>query len=649
MPYKSMKDVNPAIRGIKPQPTLAQANLIASWADSIKDRRGDVNPWRVAIALFRRQYHREKDKWVKNKDGSSKTGLADEVLDLIEGLEILDVLPVVMYIPDAPGILGPYADDPEALEIWEQLMKLLQEEGYEVETSEPLPTGDPGLASFGEAAYVVDLLADLPQTAEGKPDFSQPFRILPVGTIHRYGERTVTVDDINQFEDNWRNRTQRGIRRQKVVIDVEHEPGGVALYTDIFSRETEGLWARINLTERGQELLAERDFWFFSPTVAWESKDRKTGQVIKNQIVGGALTNFPVFGDDTRLPAAYSEAALHRMLAEGYDMSAYAITKTSGDGKAYPASAWLIVGDPKTVGTWHLRYKEYVSGRLQVTKNMCSKAAQALSSKGFRGKSVKLSAGERAKAKSKLRSLYQNTLKVPKDKVPQHLFSEKGDEPMTETTLIQTLAALVAKYTKKGEPSIMADDNDKDKDKGDKDKSLTPNPAGALEFDAEAFAAIQTQLATLNDTVEKLSAERDEFAEQLKTSQEQLAVEVTARQLTQMREHVQSYSHLALPLELAKDAPKGSRTAPEHFAWLRNVDQSEGQVHWAFFNEVLKVANAALDEAELFTELGAAAGQPLDEDARLHKAAATYAKEHEVDYMTALKVVSAGAPPAAPA
>lgn len=222
---------------------------------------------------------------------------------------------------------------------------------------------------------------------------------------------------------------------------------------------------------------------------------------------------------------------------------------------------------------------------------------------------------------------------------------------MTEPTLIDILAALVAKYTKKGEPTIMADTKDKDKGKGPGDQEPTPTPTatGPVEFNAESFAVIQQQLATLNATVEKLSAERDEFASQLKTSQDQLAIEVSARQLQQMREHVQTYSHLALPLELPKEAPKGSQTAPQHFAWLHNVDQTEGRVHWVFFNEVLKVANATLGEAEIFTELGAGAGEPLDEDDRLHQAAAAYAKKHEVDYITALREVAAGTASATPA
>ena len=598
MPYKSMEEVNPALRGIKPPITLAQANLIAKWADSIDEAGTAESAWAAAIAMFKRKYHVEGNRWVPNKETGEHADLAP--------------------------------DEEEALRL---LMQLLEDSGFEVVTFLPTTEAEmetTGQELFGEVAYVVDLLSDLPQTADGKPDFSQPFRILPVGPIYRYGQRTVTEDDIALFDDNWRNRTRRGIRRERVAIDIEHEPGGIGYYTTIYGQGLEGLWAKIALTPRGRKALAERDFYFFSPSVAWESQDRKTGDVVRNQIVGGALTNYPVFGDETALPLAYSEAALHRMLAEGHDMSKYAVTKAGDDGKDYPASAWLIVEDPQKPTTWHLRFKEYVNGVLTITKNMCSKAAQALSSKGFRGKPVQLTAERRAEAKRKLRSLYMNTLKVPKDDVPAHLFSEKGDDAMPEdpTTILETLATMIAKFTKGGEP--MPDDP----------KKTQQQDQEPVALDAEAFATMQSQLATLKDQVEKLAAERDTFAQQLKASEDQLAQEVSARQLQEMREHCQTYSHLALPLELPEDAPEGSQTAPQHFAWLRNADQTEGQIHWAFFNAVLKAANAALEEASIYGELGASAGgEQLSEDEKLHRAAAAYAKEHEVDYFTALKAI----------
>lgn len=80
MPYKSLDDANPALKGIKPKVTLEQANLIAGWADSIaKGDNPPDSPWAVAIANFKKAYIARGGKWVK-KD-SKKEGEPVEPVD----------------------------------------------------------------------------------------------------------------------------------------------------------------------------------------------------------------------------------------------------------------------------------------------------------------------------------------------------------------------------------------------------------------------------------------------------------------------------------------------------------------------------------------------------------------------------------------
>ena len=67
MPYSSMDDVNPAIKGIDPPVTLSQANTIAEWADKIEAEGSADNPWAVAISQFKKAYEVEGGKWVKKK------------------------------------------------------------------------------------------------------------------------------------------------------------------------------------------------------------------------------------------------------------------------------------------------------------------------------------------------------------------------------------------------------------------------------------------------------------------------------------------------------------------------------------------------------------------------------------------------------
>lgn len=67
MPYKSMKDVNPAIKGIDPEPTLSQANQIAKEADAIGSDE-EKNGWSIAIANFKKTHAVKEGKWVKKED-----------------------------------------------------------------------------------------------------------------------------------------------------------------------------------------------------------------------------------------------------------------------------------------------------------------------------------------------------------------------------------------------------------------------------------------------------------------------------------------------------------------------------------------------------------------------------------------------------
>lgn len=582
MPYQNWDDVNPAIKGIDPRPSLAQARMIADWADRIEQKGEAENAWAAAIALFKKTHHVEGGKWVKNEDSTAEH--TEELLDL--------------------------------------LCDVFRDEEDPVEEIGP--------------AYVVDLMAELPRDAQGQVDFSQPFRILPVGTFHRRGSaRSVTEADVDQFADNWAHRTERGIRRKRVVIDVEHEPGGVGQYAHILSRGSEGLWAQIELSAKGQRAIRERDFYFFSPTVAWRSQDRKTGEIVKNQIVGGALTNHPFFGDETALPLGYSEPARRRLWQAGHALEGYATKRE--DGVEYPASAYLVVEDPDHPDTWHLRVKEYVDGRLIYTKNMCGRAAAALNpQKPYRGRPYQ--GPNKDKAKAKLRSIYLNQLKVPREEVPSHLFSVKGDQTMAteftteELTTLQKIAAIFGGLLPKLEGGDTMPDNGDPKDK-------------AVQISPEAFATMQTQLAELTDQVTSLSQERDQLKTQVQEGRQQLAAETYARLLQEMKAHVQQFAHLALPLELADDAPEGSMTAPEYFVWLRTVDDTAGKQHWAFFNAVLQAADAALQEAGALEELGGGGGadELMDEDEKLHQKALTYAEKHKVDYVTALKAVATGA------
>ena len=72
--YKSMSEVNPAIKGIKPPVTLTQANEIADMADAIaKSKNPPDSPWAVAIANFKKTHVAGEKGWTKKAKEMAET------------------------------------------------------------------------------------------------------------------------------------------------------------------------------------------------------------------------------------------------------------------------------------------------------------------------------------------------------------------------------------------------------------------------------------------------------------------------------------------------------------------------------------------------------------------------------------------------
>jgi len=135
-----------------------------------------------------------------------------------------------------------------------------------------------------------------------------PILIYPKGTHHRYdpwaGEtRTWTVDDtvVAQLVDNYAHRTERGIRQARLPINEDHQSSrALGWYKDLMALP-EGLGATFLWNRKGHEALENGEFSYFSVEIYDELIDHVTGDTIHNQIAGGALTNYPFFGEATSL------------------------------------------------------------------------------------------------------------------------------------------------------------------------------------------------------------------------------------------------------------------------------------------------------------------------------------------------------------
>lgn len=117
--------------------------------------------------------------------------------------------------------------------------------------------------------------------------------VLPVGeweTI-KYGAVTVTISHIKEMISNF----YKGVR-VGVPIDVDHDAGKAAGWIkDLMNKDDRSLWARVEWTPYGEELLRGRLYRFFSPEFSLDFIDPETQERYGAVFIAGTLTNRPLF------------------------------------------------------------------------------------------------------------------------------------------------------------------------------------------------------------------------------------------------------------------------------------------------------------------------------------------------------------------
>jgi len=108
-----------------------------------------------------------------------------------------------------------------------------------------------------------------------------------------YGEFEITKDTLKEVKANFDNNT-RGI---ELAVDENHEPNHKALawYKELYQVTENDLFAKLELTQKGADLLNEGAYRYFSPEIVFYKNDDETGKPITNMLVGGAFTNRPFF------------------------------------------------------------------------------------------------------------------------------------------------------------------------------------------------------------------------------------------------------------------------------------------------------------------------------------------------------------------
>lgn len=127
----------------------------------------------------------------------------------------------------------------------------------------------------------------------------EEIHVLPTGTFKHpyYGEFSITSADITRFVENFRAGIRNDLR-----ITEGHDNGmsggelpAIAWFKELRDAGVQGLYATVDWTERGKQLLQDKAFKYFSAELYMKYVDPQTEEERDCVLVGGALTNSPYF------------------------------------------------------------------------------------------------------------------------------------------------------------------------------------------------------------------------------------------------------------------------------------------------------------------------------------------------------------------
>jgi hypothetical protein len=142
--------------------------------------------------------------------------------------------------------------------------------------------------SFG---YMVDL-SGLQFGDEGESTVTT-FQAMPYGVYNHpiYGKIDLNEERAQRFAANVNN----GVRGQDLDIDYDHKAhhGEAAGWVKAAEARKDGLYLTVEWTKTAFQKLKEKAYRYFSPEFKDEWKHPQTGQVFKDVLFGGGITNRP--------------------------------------------------------------------------------------------------------------------------------------------------------------------------------------------------------------------------------------------------------------------------------------------------------------------------------------------------------------------
>jgi len=132
---------------------------------------------------------------------------------------------------------------------------------------------------------------------------------MPLGTYTHpvHGKIEITPERVVQFASNVNNNA----REQQLDIDYDHKANGgeAAGWVSQADARPDGLWLLVDWTKKAYDQIKQKAYRYFSPEFVDEWTHPKTGQVFKDVLFGGGITNRPFLKDI--LPINMSEVFEH--------------------------------------------------------------------------------------------------------------------------------------------------------------------------------------------------------------------------------------------------------------------------------------------------------------------------------------------------
>ncbi len=144
--------------------------------------------------------------------------------------------------------------------------------------------------------------------------------ILPVGTFHSnfYGRITITKSMVLALVKNY---SEKVLGEREPFIDTDHDNGAANGWIRDLQAQEDGLYAKIEWTDKGRDLLQSEQYRYFSAHIA-EVVDIKTGDKVYPVLIAVALTNTPVMNT---MPAAHLAEQLANEKAEAIKLAAFQV------------------------------------------------------------------------------------------------------------------------------------------------------------------------------------------------------------------------------------------------------------------------------------------------------------------------------------